>query len=206
MIIYVYSYGGFAREFERLIRLQNPEAELVFIDDQAVGGAISYAEALAQKGEGPAAICLGFADAKLRRAKSEQAVKDGFELKSVIAPTSIVGSRVSIADGCILSDFSIITADATIGTGFHCNIYSYIAHDCVVGDYVTLAPRVSVSGRVHIGDHAYIGTGATILPGKEGEPITIGEGAIVGAHALVTQNVAPGETVVGCPARPLRKS
>ena len=48
---------------------------------------------------------------------------------------------------------------------------------------------------------AAIGTGVVILPG-----VTIGEGAIVGAGAVVTKDVAPGVTVVGNPARPLRKS
>ena len=47
---------------------------------------------------------------------------------------------------------------------------------------------------------AAIGSNATILPG-----ITIGEGALIGAGAVVTKDVAPGATVVGNPARPLKK-
>jgi acetyltransferase-like isoleucine patch superfamily enzyme len=70
-----------------------------------------------------------------------------------------------------------------------------------VGDYVTLAPRVSVNGRVVIEDDVYIGTGATILPGKENEPLVIGKGSVVGAHALVTKNVAAHTTVIGTPAK-----
>lgn len=104
-----------------------------------------------------------------------------------------------------MSDYSIITSDAKIGSSFHANIYSYIAHDCLIGDYVTLAPRVSVNGRVHIGDHVYIGTGATILPGTADAPLVIGEGAVIGAHALVTKNVPAGATMVGMPAKPLEK-
>jgi acetyltransferase-like isoleucine patch superfamily enzyme len=46
---------------------------------------------------------------------------------------------------------------------------------------------------------ASIGSGATILGG-----VRIGEKALVGAGAVVTKDVAPGETVVGNPARPLR--
>jgi mannose-6-phosphate isomerase-like protein (cupin superfamily) len=51
---------------------------------------------------------------------------------------------------------------------------------------------------VHRG--ASIGANATILPGVE-----IGEGAMVGAGAVVTHDVPPGATVVGSPARVLRK-
>ena len=48
---------------------------------------------------------------------------------------------------------------------------------------------------------ASIGSGATILGG-----VRIGERALVGAGAVVTHDIAPGETVVGNPARPLRPS
>jgi UDP-2-acetamido-3-amino-2,3-dideoxy-glucuronate N-acetyltransferase len=48
---------------------------------------------------------------------------------------------------------------------------------------------------------ASIGSGATILCG-----ITIGEKAMVGAGAVVTRDVAPGETVVGVPARVVLRS
>jgi acetyltransferase-like isoleucine patch superfamily enzyme len=46
---------------------------------------------------------------------------------------------------------------------------------------------------------ATIGSGATILGG-----VRIGAGATVGAGAVVTKDVAPGSTVAGNPARPLR--
>ncbi len=47
---------------------------------------------------------------------------------------------------------------------------------------------------------AALGTGAVILPG-----LTIGAEAIVGAGAVVTQDVPDGATVVGNPARLLRR-
>ena len=47
---------------------------------------------------------------------------------------------------------------------------------------------------------ASIGANATILPGIE-----IGEGAMIGAGAVVTQSVAAGRTVVGNPAREIKK-
>ena len=52
--------------------------------------------------------------------------------------------------------------------------------------------------RTFVGPCVSLGSGAVILGG-----IIIGEGALVGAGAVVTRDVAPGEVVVGNPARPL---
>lgn len=202
---FIYSHGGFAREFARCLRDANPTQDIFYVDDTPMDDAISYEEALERSTGKASAFVIGFADATLRRRKTERVLSDGFELFSVQAKTSVVGDNVSMGDGTVLSDFTILTADVRIGRSFHCNIYSYIAHDCIVGDFVTLAPRVSVNGRVEIGDDVYIGTGATILPGRSDRPLKIGRGAIIGAHALVTQDVPKNTTVIGIPAKPLEK-
>ncbi|WP_367947237.1 DapH/DapD/GlmU-related protein [Sphingopyxis sp. BSNA05] len=102
--------------------------------------------------------------------------------------------------GACLSPFVTLTSNITIGRCFHANLYSYVEHDCVVGDYVTFAPGAKANGNVTIGDHAYIGAGAILRQG-----ISIGAGATVGMGAVVTRDVAAGQTVVGNPARPLNK-
>lgn len=204
-MIFIYSQGGFAREFARLVRAQYPDEDLCFVDDNPQGSAMIYADVVLAKGTGSAKMIIGFASPTLRETKSKQAQEDGFELVSVIAETAIIGENVSIGSGAVFSDFSMVTSDAKIGHNFQCNIYSYVAHDCIIGDNVTFAPRVSVNGRVNIGDNVYIGTGATILPGTEEAPMTIGDGAIIGAHALVTKPVASAVTVVGAPAKVIGK-
>ena len=49
-----------------------------------------------------------------------------------------------------------------------------------------------------IGDDVVIGAGARVLG-----PIHIGAGAVIGANAVVLEDVPPGATVVGIPARPV---
>ena len=61
------------------------------------------------------------------------------------------------------------------------------------GDDWTLLPTV-------IERRASLGSGAVILGG-----VRVGEGALVGAGAVVTKDVAPGETVAGVPARVLTR-
>lgn len=57
-----------------------------------------------------------------------------------------------------------------------------------------------IKAKVIIEDYAWIGTGAMILPG-----VVIGKGAVVGARAVVTKAIAPGEIVVGNPARTISR-
>ena len=101
----------------------------------------------------------------------------------------------------ILCPFTTITSNTKIGKGFHANIYSYVAHDCIIGDYVTFAPSVKCNGNVHIEEHAYIGTGAIIKQGTPEKPIVIGKGAVVGMGAVVTKSVKPGDVVFGVQSR-----
>lgn len=97
----------------------------------------------------------------------------------------------------------LVTASARIGRQFQCNIYSYVAHDCMIGDFVTFAPKVCCNGNVHIGDFAYVGTGAVIKQGVPGKPLRIGAGAVIGMGAVVTKDVPEGAVVIGNPARQL---
>jgi acetyltransferase-like isoleucine patch superfamily enzyme len=77
-------------------------------------------------------------------------------------------------------------------------LYSYVEHDCVIGDFVTFAPAVCCNGAVEIGDGAYIGANAVIRQG-----LSIGKNAVIGMGAVVTKDVPAGETWVGNPARPI---
>lgn len=121
---------------------------------------------------------------------------------SIIAPNHVSLHGNSIGEGAILCSFTQITSNATIGQFFHGNIYSYVAHDCVIGDFVTFGPGVMCNGHVVIEDHAYIGTGVVIRDGTD-KPLVIGRGAVVGMGAVVTKSIAPGATVVGNPAKPM---
>lgn len=184
--------------------------QLVFVDDQPSAAkcnghrVLTYTEWLAQ----PASsrhINIAIANSAVRQKLVERCQADGVQFFEVRAANVVQLDDVQVGEGAILCPFVTLTSNIRIGQHFHANLYSYVEHDSVIGDYVTFAPGVKCNGNVVVEDHAYIGTGAFIKQGQPGEPLVIGRGAVVGMGAVVTKSVPPGVTVLGNPARLLIK-
>lgn len=179
---------------------------LVFIDDNADGRtvngrtALTYA-AFLNRPEKQKLACIAIANGTIRRVLADRLKADGIGSFSVRASNIVIMDDVDIGEGAILSPFVTLTSNIRIGRHFHANLYSYVEHDCIIGDFVTFAPGVQCNGNIHIEDDVYVGAGAVIKQGGPGRPLVIGRGATIGMGAVVTRSVAPGTTVVGNPAR-----
>jgi sugar O-acyltransferase (sialic acid O-acetyltransferase NeuD family) len=204
-LIGVYGVGGCGRGILPLIRQANPNADLVFIDDGRPSATVNGQEVLdwanfTLRSAIIHQVCLAVATPIEREGLARKCDKAGIELIGVQANSTVIMDDVEIGEGACLSPFVTLTSNIRIGRCLHANLYSYIEHDCSVGDYVTLAPGAKVNGNVTLKDRVYIGSSAVIRQG-----VTIGADAIIGMGAVVTRDVAPGITVVGNPARPLHK-
>jgi serine O-acetyltransferase len=106
---------------------------------------------------------------------------------------------------------AMVTAQISIGDPVVVEPGVYVIHGQVVidglvhiGAGAVLAPFVTIGLRA--GDFngptlergVQVGTGAKIIG-----PVRVGAGAQIGAGAVVVDDVSPGDTVVGIPARPL---
>jgi len=107
---------------------------------------------------------------------------------------------------------AMVIAQVSIGDPVVVRPGLYVLHGSIVidglveiGEGVTIAPFVTIG--LKAGDpqgatierDVSIGTGAKIIG-----PVRIGAGAVVGANAVVVDDVPPGVTVAGAPARPIR--
>jgi len=184
---------------------------LVFIDDgnynpESVNGhlIVKYTDFLAMDAS-ERRVSIAIANSIVREKIALRLQQDQVLSWSIQASNCVIMDEVSLGEGAILSPFVTLTSNIRIGRHFQANLYSYVEHDCIIGDFVTFAPNVSCNGNIVIEDHAYIGAGAVIKQGIPDQPLVIGRGAIVGMGAVVTKNVPAGVTVVGNPARPLVK-
>ena len=212
----VYGASGCGRSLMPVARAQlkraGIKAEIVFIDDGLSAEAITNShrvmnyEAFKKITATKKYVLIAIANSQVREKIALRLEQDSIALWTVQADNVVLMDNIELAAGAALSPFVSITSNIKIGKCFHANLYSYVEHDCVIGDYVTFAPGVKCNGNIHIEDHAYIGTGAVIKQGTPDKPLVIGKGAVVGMGAVVTKSVPAGVTVVGNPARVLKKN
>ena len=209
----VYGVSGCGRGVMPLaleqLRMQGvPDDRLVFIDDNPnesnVNGhqVLTYPEFIEIKAT-EHHVAIAIANSSLREKLASRCSNDGVLPWSISAANIVIMDNVKIGEATILSPFVTLTSNIQIGKYFQANLYSYVEHDCVIGDFVTFAPAVKCNGNIIIKDHVYIGAGAVIKQGAPGNPMVIGVGAVIGMGAVVTKSVAPGDKIAGNPAKKL---
>jgi len=151
---------------------------------------------------------IGTGDNKVRKKIYEKFKELSFP--NIIHPSVTMGykqlEQVLVTKGNIITAGVRITNNIKMGNFGIFNLNCTIGHDCIIEDFINIAPGANISGNVCLKKSAYIGTNAVVLQGKSiNSKITIGEFATVGAGAVVTKDVQNHTTVIGTPAKPLRR-
>ena len=117
------------------------------------------------------------------------------EFATLIHPTASVQSSSLLGEGVLVGPGVVISNHVKIGRHVFVNSQSYIGHDGVISDYVTISPCAAILGNCKIESHVFLGANSSI---KEGT--TISSGAVIGMGTVVIKNLCGG-VYVGNPAR-----
>jgi UDP-3-O-[3-hydroxymyristoyl] glucosamine N-acyltransferase len=134
--------------------------------------------------------------------------QDGFGFDPMPGPRGFVTvpqiGRVIIEDDVEIGANSMVdrgsAQDTVIGAGSRLDNAVQIAHNVRLGRCCVIVAQAGISGSTTLGDYVTVAGQA----GMAGH-LTIGQGARVGAQAGVMADVAPGLSVVGSPAEPVRE-
>lgn len=207
----VYGASGFGREVAWLTEKSRGRLKATcFIDDDETkqGGTVNGIPVLSlmQAAElyPDVKVVVAIGNPIVRERLMKKAAGQGFGFETLVHSQVEMSKWVEVGIGTIICGGSILTTNIRIGEHVHINLNCTIGHDVVLGDFVTLAPGVHVSGCVMCGKRVYIGTGSVIINGTQDKPIVIGDDAVVGAGACVTRSIPTGQTWGGVPAVPLR--
>ncbi|MFC1631642.1 bifunctional N-acetylglucosamine-1-phosphate uridyltransferase/glucosamine-1-phosphate acetyltransferase [Candidatus Omnitrophota bacterium] len=144
---------------------------------------------------------------------------------TIIYPHTVIEGRVRIGKSCRIGPFARLRDATVLGQGVQIGNFveiarskigqqSKIKHHSYIGDAL-VGKKVNIGAgaitanydgknknQTVIADGAFVGVGAILIA-----PVKIGKGAVVGAGSVVTKNknVPAGATVVGAPARILKK-
>ncbi|MEO8257186.1 MAG: NeuD/PglB/VioB family sugar acetyltransferase [Acidobacteriota bacterium] len=152
------------------------------------------------RAQGVDGLAVAVGDNRARERVVGQAQRAGLTPINAIHPRAVVAGAVQLGVGIWIAAGAVVNPGTVIGDGAVLNTGSTVDHDCRIGAYANVSPGCHLSGRTVIGRYAFLGTGVITLPDAR-----IGDDAIVGAGAVVLAAVAPGTTVVGVPARFVRR-
>lgn len=119
---------------------------------------------------------------------------------NAIHPGAIISASVEMNHGIMISANATINPLVTLGQGVICNTSCSIDHECIIEEFVHIAPGAVLCGNVKIGAGTFVGANAVIKQG-----VTIGKNVTIGAGTVIIRDIPDNMTVIGNPQRILEK-
>lgn len=135
-------------------------------------------------------------DAATRQRVYNMAVSYGFSFPVVNAADAVVYEDVKLAAGSVVMSGAVVQPGSKAGLCAIINTNATVDHDCILGDFVHIAPGAVLCGGVQCGSECLIGAGAVVLPG-----VKIASHCIIGAGAVVISDCVESGVYAGNPAR-----
>jgi sugar O-acyltransferase (sialic acid O-acetyltransferase NeuD family) len=186
----IYGKGGHAKVINSLVNfitLHEP-IEIEQVDDT------DYVEDLSSL------WIIGIGDNVARKQIAEKLKGSKFTfiagLRAIVNNLDIMSHVPMVGEGTVIMDGAIVQIGTLIGDHCIINTNANIDHDCRIGNFVHIAPGVTLCGNVTIGDGTFIGAGSTVIPG-----VTIGKDCIIGAGSVVIRDIPDNSKAYGNPCK-----
>ena len=189
--IYIYGASGHGLVVADIARACGYD-DVIFVDD----GDNEYPSFEDIKRTSGIPVAFGIGSNSIRAKLFERVQNSGFEIVSLIHPSAIISSSVTIGKGTVVMPNVVVNAKAIIGDGVILNSSCVVEHECIIDDFVHISPKVALAGDVKVGKFTHIGIGSNVIQG-----IIIGKNVIVGGGSMVIRNIDDNQKVVGVPAR-----
>lgn len=123
-----------------------------------------------------------------------------FHFPNVIHPKIQLDASVILGIGNTIAEAAVLTVDISLGDFNFINRGVHIGHDVTIGNGNVINPCAVISGGITIENNNLIGTNATII-----QYLNIDSDNTIGAGSVVTKSLLSNTTVIGVPAKPLKK-
>lgn len=201
--VIVIGAGGHAKVVISTLEAAGYKVTAVYDDDRAKLGTeilgVPVRGALAELGfgfRGKAVIAIGDNATRVKVARQFEEA----DWVTVVHPAAYVHHSARLAQGTVVFAGAVIQPCASVGAHVIVNTGATVDHDCMIDDFVHVAPGTNLAGGVKIGCGTFLGIGSAVIPYR-----SVGEWTTIGAGAVVIYDLPSHVTAVGIPASPVKR-
>lgn len=137
---------------------------------------------------------LGYLSKNLKREVLNYLLQVNYNIFTFIHPTAFVSKNAKIGKGVIIYPLCNIDQGVTIEDGCILLNSTIVAHDTTIGKCSYLAPGACLSGFVQVGELSFIGASSTIT-----NNIVIGKNSTIGIATCLTKSIPENSFAIGSP-------
>jgi sugar O-acyltransferase (sialic acid O-acetyltransferase NeuD family) len=151
------------------------------------------------RGREPWFFCA-IGDNQKRAKMARRAESLSWKAATLVHPSAIVDPTVEIGAGSYIGPAVVISYKTKIGDYVVIDSHVSVGHNAILMDFCEIFSGARINGNCHVDKYALIGCNATLLPGAY-----VGDRAVVGPNSLAHGWIEADTTIIGVPARMIRR-